>query len=724
MKNLTNTKEQAFSRASSKHRLSQKISDASRRKNDASHHSVRRVAILVATCLLLTHFEAAAQKRDTIAHFDAKASSIFATDTQLVQGIGWVRSHFLDNWFVQLQGGGQLYYGTEDRLGNFADRLTFNGEVHIGRWVFPMLGYRIGMGYGYAHGFISKSTYNTYPSPHGWGQCEGSLGGYYWSYDKNDNLYIQRWKYYYLTPDVLVNLSYAKDYRPERHWVSWAYAGVGVYFGLSEGYDGPAGVVSADADPNRSAEAHIGFIEKFQLNEHWNFYVDARLSFMHRTFDREWVQGYEKALGIADPMLNLHFGVDYNFHWRSEKVRTKWYAKNFDANVDEGYHVPRHLYTAHQFSYELVQYMDTIYAYDTLSEFSPGYDALLNELARQKALDAIDSAKKAFDDDCAEATLDDILGRHLLPYEMVLYDLDKWNIRPSEETRIARMASVIKAFPDNQFLIIGSADSKTGTIKRNDFLSHERADTVYNQLVHRYGVNPAQLQRVYLGGILDYEPYQLNRATVIIMNHPKVLSEFNKLSMNGRRSGSFMLASMDTIFAYERNANLRGVDDMEAVQRAKESIEAALKTFDEQRNKTLNEILESDLIPYEMVFFDLDRWEILQQESTKIARMAAIMKAFPNHKFILYGSADSQTGTAKRNDFLSRNRADVVYNRLVMDYGIKPSQLKREYLGGILDYKPYQLNRATVIIMDHPAIMREFRKLKSQGRAGGSAVQY
>ena len=73
---------------------------------------------------------------------------------------------------------------------------------------------------------------------------------------------------------------------------------------------------------------------------------------------------------------------------------------------------------------------------------------------------------------------------------------------------------------------------------------------------------------------------------------------------------------------------------------------------------------------------------------------------------------------------MSKNRADIVYNRLILEYGIPEKQLKREYLGGILDYDPFILNRTTVIIMDHPAVREGFEKMKAQRKAGGNVVEY
>lgn len=499
-------------------------------------------SVVLVGCLLISH-SAISQNvtiTDSAYHFDKKGASIHATDENLVQGIGWVRSPFGDNWYLQIQGGGQLYYGLEDRLGPWYSRLTFNGEVKLGRWVFPMLGYRLGAGYGYAHGFLSKETYEQYrnhiQTSTGHGQHEPYLSGYYWTY--NNDLLIQKWKYYYLYPEIVINLSYAKEYDPHQPWMTWVYFGPSLYFGQSEGYIGPEGMVNPDVDPNRGAEVHLGLLEKFQVTPQLHMYFDLRASAMQRTFDREWVHGKETPLAVADLVLNAHVGVDYNFHFRSEAKRTEWYRNTIDSNATIANNIPRHIYTAQQVSIKVLNYMDTIFAYDTLDAFSAEYDSIMMHRARKRAQDAIDSMRLAFEQNCQEATLDDILGKHLLPYEMVFFELDKWNILPNEELKIAKMASIMRSFPDAKFLLIGSADSKTGTVKRNQFLSENRSDVVYERLVNVYGIDPSQLKQVYMGGILDFDPYQLNRATVIIMDHPKVMEEFQRLKAQRKAGGS------------------------------------------------------------------------------------------------------------------------------------------------------------------------------------------
>lgn len=499
--------------------------------------------ILLTTSYNLLHAQVPTTAKQT---FDPAKETIFTQDTNLVHNIGWVRAPFWDNWYAEVEPGFQLYFGQEDGTGKLKDRISYNGEIYLGRWVFPMVGYRIGFGLGNARGFVTKNTYYAATGnitaggggvAYGWGQCDSNYGGYYHNYAGDTSLFIQKWNFSHVQFDVMSNLSYGREYDPRQPWLSWLYFGVSAYFGMSEGYSGSGGTVDAKVDPNRAAEIHIGFIEQYQLSEKWHIYADLRLSAIQRTFDREWIRSIERPLSIADGMFSVHFGVEYNFNWLPEDRRKDWYKSTIDPSFN-GQSVPHHVLATQNISYTVVNYMDTIFTYDTINDNSPEYYRRQAEIVKKMAEDSIAAAKQRFEDNCKEATLDDILSKHLLPYEMVFFELDQWDILSSENIKIAKMASLMKSFPDYKFLIIGSADSKTGSVKRNNFLSHNRADVVYNKLVIDYGCDPKQLERVYMGGILDFKPYELNRATVIIMKHPRVMQEFNKLKSRGQAGGS------------------------------------------------------------------------------------------------------------------------------------------------------------------------------------------
>jgi len=59
------------------------------------------------------------------------------------------------------------------------------------------------------------------------------------------------------------------------------------------------------------------------------------------------------------------------------------------------------------------------------------------------------------------------------------------------------------------------------------------------------------------------------------------------------------------------------------------------------------------------------------------------LKANPKLVYSVSGYADKGMGSAKRNIFLARKRAEVVYNCLVNEFGVSESQLKKDSHGGV-----------------------------------------
>ena len=458
----------------------------------------------------------------------AHGRAYHSEDTAVVngrRGAGWIRAHFFDDWFLEMQGGGQLYYGTDDRKGDFMDRLTGNAEFHFGRRIFPMFGFRGGIGLGYAHGFLSKDLLGQ-TTTGGAGQCGtdpltgNPYGGYYYEY--SDNLLIQKWKYYYAGADLFLDLAIfrgSQNYNPWKKWNNIVYGGVHTKFGLSE-----------DGIRNHRSEAHLGYILKYNFRSGLGLFLDARMSLIERLFDREWVSGVETSGFSLDPIAHLQIGVIYKFHIRTEEERNEFRRKEPTDSITT---VAHFTYVKMEETYSL-SLIDTLIKYEQVNTPTPDMQKKIQDL--RDSIEA-DKNRRLGKLDLDGQTLDSILLNQLLPYEMVFFELDKWDILSSEEMKIDKMARIMKAYPNEKFILTGSADSKTGTVKRNIFLSHNRADIVYNKLVSEYGIPESQLRREYLGGILDYKPFYLNRCTVIIMDHPIVQKAFNEMKQTGRAGG-------------------------------------------------------------------------------------------------------------------------------------------------------------------------------------------
>ena len=478
--------------------------------------------------------------KDTL-HFDAKGLSITADDPKLVKDLGmWVYSPFPDNWYASIQIGGQVYMGYEDIRGPFVSsqggRLSSDINLMLGRWASPQVGYRVSLGLGNANGFITKQTYNEnylsiFSHAEG-GHSDADLCGYYHHFD--DNLYIQRWNYNSLMADLMFNLISIRTYDPTRRHTITLYAGVGGYFGMSEKIT--PGQLNVKETPNIAFDMHIGGLANIRLNKHWSIYADIRGTVIDNEFDREWLGGKESVIFNRDFIVTSHIGLTYHFNWRSEEKRIQWYNDKGNSqtfNADDG--TPQLVRVSKTINVKETVTETRSVTMDTLETFSPEYNSLLNDRANELA-----KRDKAYFDSLynnqrpelsQNATLDDILNQKLLPYEIVFFGINQSTVSVAEEIKLAKMADIIKSYPNEHFLVIGAADSKTGTPQRNMTVSTSRSDACYLILVNKFGVNPAQLDRIYLGGIADFEPYELNRSTTIIMDHPKVIVEFNKLKI-------------------------------------------------------------------------------------------------------------------------------------------------------------------------------------------------
>ena len=75
-----------------------------------------------------------------------------------------------------------------------------------------------------------------------------------------------------------------------------------------------------------------------------------------------------------------------------------------------------------------------------------------------------------------------------------------------------------------------------------------------------------------------------------------------------------------------------------------------------------------------------------------------MIKQFPGKNFVIFASADKETGTPEFNMKLSQKRGEAVYKVLVDKYGIDPAQLKIDAVGSSQQkFEGAQLNRVVVI---------------------------
>lgn len=95
----------------------------------------------------------------------------------------------------------------------------------------------------------------------------------------------------------------------------------------------------------------------------------------------------------------------------------------------------------------------------------------------------------------------------------ILFVINKWEIRPSEELKLEEIIYEYN-YQKDTIHINGHADKATGTAKRNIFLSQKRAETVKDYLV-KHGIDSTMIKVGYYGDAVNpFGTPELNRVEI------------------------------------------------------------------------------------------------------------------------------------------------------------------------------------------------------------------
>ena len=99
----------------------------------------------------------------------------------------------------------------------------------------------------------------------------------------------------------------------------------------------------------------------------------------------------------------------------------------------------------------------------------------------------------------------------------ILFVINKWDIRPSEQLKIDEVVAALKENPDTKVRISGYADKATGTAKRNQFLSEKRSEIVAQAIIDA-GIDKDRIITEYFGDTVNpFETPELNRVAVCLV---------------------------------------------------------------------------------------------------------------------------------------------------------------------------------------------------------------
>ena len=272
------------------------------------------------------------------------------------------------------------------------------------------------------------------------------------------------YKYWDLHQDVTFNLSnMLRGYNEYRVWNFIPYIGLGVARNMSASrYD---------------VSYHLGLLNNFRISTHWTAFVDFHAKAMEGGFDNAPIDA-----------------------WASHKTfSSRHFDKMLGISVGVTYHIGKSNWTK-----------------------TPDIEALL-EMNREQ-LDAMNSSLQ--DQEVENDRLRQLLsekkpeGQQQNVHELVSTSQSVFfNIGSAQVANrrdlvdLKDMVEFAKLYEKN-LLVIGYADSKTGTHEYNQRLSEKRANAVADVLV-KMGVKRENITVEAAGGVDDIAPFSYNRRVIV-----------------------------------------------------------------------------------------------------------------------------------------------------------------------------------------------------------------
>ena len=155
----------------------------------------------------------------------------------------------------------------------------------------------------------------------------------------------------------------------------------------------------------------------------------------------------------------------------------------------------------------------------------------------------------------------------------------------------------------------------------------------------------------------------------------------------------------DLIVVTDNSGYINTISDLEsqlaAAQAKRDALQKELAAEKAKEAQVVKEMFP--ILPDMAIFFNLNSAKVSPKEMINIESFAKVIKQVPDKKFVLFSSADKETGTPEYNQKLSERRGQAVYDALVKA-GVNPDQVRIEAVGSSEQmFKGEQLNRVVVI---------------------------
>lgn len=435
-----------------------------------------------------------------------------------------------DNWFLTPSVGVQTFIGnTPDRAAQW-NSMDFGVRAEVGKWIIPDVAVSLRLGLATVHSQSRHGGNNPWTDIANPFTYDGAEYGPYYPINA-----------YNLSAMGIVTFdwtNFLNGYEAGKHRRLHIYTPVGLglmmMFGeiVNQNY---VNKVNNNADEKNVEMGQLqrnfelgftgGLMTEYYATKHLSLYAAAELAFARGSLD-DYNYNLDDGIRRVDFMPSIYVGVKLNLLKSVSKFNP--YTKSTSREkVNHEFLAFGSRNTVSTLQGRIERLNSQIDSVQNLSNEKSSLDAAkLADMGRerdslQQRLDSIEDNAVRQPANVIEELLDanEDLG---LPATVVYYQLDKYDIDYNGIKKLQKFAKELNQLDDTlEYYIIGAADSITGSIPHNQWLSERRCEAAYNMLVNNFDVSSNQLLLMPVGGIMEYEPQENNRMALIIQRTPQ-----------------------------------------------------------------------------------------------------------------------------------------------------------------------------------------------------------
>ncbi len=420
-----------------------------------------------------------------------------------------------DNWYLTLGGGVQTFIGNELVASARQNKLNYNVKAEIGKWIIPDVAISLRFSYFDVDG---QTQYGLHPFVDRT-QDIANENGYYPFHAQAVSImgYV-----------ILDWTNFLSGYEIGRRTHLHVFSPIGLGFSMLHGRQrNPRGNVG-EFRKNWELCYGGGLGFEYEVSQKLALCLNLEITGSESTWD--W-SPYDNSYSRFDIMPSVIVGARFNLL----KNVTKYNPYTRESSREKVNHEFLSFGT-HKTVSTLTGRIETLYdrldSIQNMSDIrsqvdSAAIDSITNEItALQMQIDSLESDPNRGGGHRGPANvieeLINLIPVENIPATIVYFQLDKYDLDFNGRRRLQNFAKELSLMDDTvEFFIIGAADSVTGTIPHNQWLSERRCEAAYRALVNNYNADPNQLIVVPVGGITEYEQEENNRMALVILRTSK-----------------------------------------------------------------------------------------------------------------------------------------------------------------------------------------------------------